>query len=138
MASLRKPVIHDKDHLIVEDICNTCLEDENVDLKTCSRCHLMKYCSVQCQREDFPGHKKDCRNIKKLTDRVERLAEELRCVSLYGRPDANYFEEGVGRFWGLWDTRDYCRARLQLADEIYTVYSLIVQRPQLEYTLGSR
>ena len=122
MASLKKAVNHDKDHLIVEDICSNCLESENIELKTCSRCRIMKYCSVRCQEEHFPSHKKDCKKIRKLTDNVERLAEELRCVRDFGRPAENYFEIGVGRFWGLFNTRDYCRARLELASEIYTVY----------------
>ena len=109
-----------KDHLIVEGMCNNCSESENiVELKTCERCLLMQYCSIKCQEEHFDLHKKDCRRIKKLMSKVEQLAEELHCFSDFGHPTENYFETQVGGFWGLVETRDYCRARLELANEIY-------------------
>ena len=29
-------------------------------LKDCSRCHVAKYCSVECQKKDWPKHKDIC------------------------------------------------------------------------------
>ncbi len=113
-----------KDRNILPDFCYGCCLIENINLKTCGRCHLAKYCSEKCQKEDYPNHKKDCRKIKKLMDNVEGLAEELRCYSDFGQPAENYFETHVGRFWGFIETRDYCRARLELADELYRVTML--------------
>ncbi|EEP75784.1 predicted protein [Uncinocarpus reesii 1704] len=39
------------------------------DLKWCSRCNMIQYCSVECQAHHWPMHKKDCRNAER-----ERLA----------------------------------------------------------------
>jgi len=119
MASSKMPIFNDNCLLIVEDICANCLESEN--LKTCTRCRIAKYCSAQCQKEDFPDHKKACKRIKKLTDKVEELAEELRCARTFGLQ--NLFVTQVGRFWCIFVTRDYCRARLELANEIEMVFS---------------
>ena len=34
-------------------------------LLTCSRCQIAKYCSADCQRKDWPSHKKVCRKVNK-------------------------------------------------------------------------
>ena len=33
---------------------------DGVDLKQCSRCTLVSYCSVECQKKDWPIHKSTC------------------------------------------------------------------------------
>jgi hypothetical protein len=46
-----------------EDICVQCGKlggDSGVALKKCSSCHLVRYCSVECQRSHRPAHKKTC------------------------------------------------------------------------------
>ncbi|ELR17161.1 SET domain containing protein [Acanthamoeba castellanii str. Neff] len=41
--------------------CATCLAaEQQVTLKRCSLCHVFKYCSAKCQKEDWPTHKKTC------------------------------------------------------------------------------
>ena len=35
-------------------------------LKTCSRCKMVKYCDVECQKSHFPKHKAQCAEFKKL------------------------------------------------------------------------
>ncbi len=39
--------------------CANCGSPEH--LKTCSRCHLKRYCSVECQRAAWPTHKPECK-----------------------------------------------------------------------------
>jgi hypothetical protein len=47
--------------------CKTCgklnaeLSKEEKKLKTCSKCKRVAYCSKECQKKDWEGHKKDCR-----------------------------------------------------------------------------
>ena len=48
--------------VVSEDKCQGCgaLEHEVEKLLNCSQCKLVKYCGRQCQREDWPAHKKTC------------------------------------------------------------------------------
>jgi len=48
-------------------ICRYCRKTEDVGhnqslqtLKYCSRCKSARYCSPECQRTDWPEHKKEC------------------------------------------------------------------------------
>ncbi|KAF8173754.1 hypothetical protein K438DRAFT_1980637 [Mycena galopus ATCC 62051] len=47
-----------------EHFCATCLKGEKVlrkkDLQICSRCDIVRYCSKECQRKDWPEHKQAC------------------------------------------------------------------------------
>lgn len=44
--------------------CKSCGKDQSDDggrsLLKCSRCQAVRYCSVECQRQDWPEHKKAC------------------------------------------------------------------------------
>ena len=51
---------------------------DNVSLKACKACMLVKYCNVKCQRNHWPKHKKDCK----------RRAAELRDEALFKDPPA--------------------------------------------------
>jgi hypothetical protein len=69
----------DLNHLVEKDYCHGVHEEFDEDgegrqqplqLKTCARCQLAQYCSVACQKSDFEDHKKSCKKIKTLTDKV--------------------------------------------------------------------
>jgi len=53
---------------------NRCANDNcsNVkNLKTCRQCKIFTYCSVQCQKVDWPNHKITCRNFhEKVTSKI--------------------------------------------------------------------
>ncbi|KAI0752637.1 hypothetical protein C8Q80DRAFT_467165 [Daedaleopsis nitida] len=40
--------------------CKVCAQAK-FDLKRCTRCHSVVYCSQKCQKKDWPAHKKDCK-----------------------------------------------------------------------------
>ena len=57
---------------MLPDFCQTCnaqSTDESVTLSQCSRCKVVKYCSVDCQKQDWKaGHKKQCAEFVKETN----------------------------------------------------------------------
>ena len=56
-----------------DDVCASCGKSEcdDVKLKNCTACYLVKYCGVDCQREHRKRHKKECKK------RVAELRDEL-------------------------------------------------------------
>eukprot|EP01113_Clastostelium_recurvatum_P014419 TRINITY_DN17846_c0_g1_i1.p1 TRINITY_DN17846_c0_g1~~TRINITY_DN17846_c0_g1_i1.p1 ORF type:complete len:156 (-),score=20.33 TRINITY_DN17846_c0_g1_i1:60-470(-) len=41
--------------------CHVCHKDDPNGMQLCSRCRQTRYCSVTCQRSDWPAHKKTCK-----------------------------------------------------------------------------
>jgi tetratricopeptide (TPR) repeat protein len=68
----------------IEEVCASCGKAalDDVKLKKCA-CDLVKYCSVDCQKNHRPQHKKACK---------KRLAE-IRDDQLFTQPDENYLGE---------------------------------------------
>ncbi len=58
-------------------------EVDDVKLKMCTACKLVKYCSVECQKNHRPQHKKTCK---------KRVAE-LRDDTLFTQPDGSCYGE---------------------------------------------
>ena len=64
------------------NIVETCFSCPKIkDLKSCSRCKLVKYCSINCQKKEFDKHNYHCMQIQKQRFIVEVFAEELRILS---------------------------------------------------------
>lgn len=51
---------------IVLKYCYTCLKFE-WNLLTCGSCKYITYCSVDCQRKNWPQHRKECRKLRLYT-----------------------------------------------------------------------
>lgn len=119
---------------------STCCKPEGqsgLRLQVCSRCKAARYCSVACQREDFHKHLPDCREIKQLTSKMEQEAQNLRHNQEWGNgPPSNLFETEIGNFWGILETRDYCRTRFELASRHSNIAHSYEVRPLLEMVLG--
>ena len=62
--------------------CASCgnAEGDDIKLKRCNGCHLVRYCSVKCQKEHRPKHKKECK----------KRAAELRDEILFRQPESSY------------------------------------------------
>jgi len=65
--------------------CASCgkAEVDDVKLKICTACRLVKYCSVDCQKNHRPQHKKACK----------KRAAELRDDKLFTQPDESHLGE---------------------------------------------
>ena len=67
-----------------DEVCASCGikegGDNNIKLKTCTACKLVKYCSVECQRKHRSRHKKACK----------KRAAELRDELLFKQPECTH------------------------------------------------
>ena len=63
--------------------CASCGVPENNDikLKKCTACYLVRYCGVKCQKEHWKKHKKECK----------KRAAELRDVLLFKQPESSHY-----------------------------------------------
>lgn len=52
---------------------------DDIKLKKCTACNLVRYCSVKCQKDHRPKHKKDCK----------KRSAELRDEILFKQPDSS-------------------------------------------------
>jgi tetratricopeptide (TPR) repeat protein len=69
-----------------DELCANCGKaavDDDVKLKLCTACNLVKYCSVECQKNHRPQHKKACK----------KRAAEIREDKLFTQPDGSYLGE---------------------------------------------
>ncbi|RYP59052.1 hypothetical protein DL769_008701 [Monosporascus sp. CRB-8-3] len=102
--------------------CQVCESKEN--LLRCGGCQVVKYCGRDCQAADRSLHKRECNAIKKNQEKLVREIERLRSVQGNGWTPDNLFEECVGRFWGIFETRDYMRQRYALVEAILKVHTV--------------
>ena len=63
--------------------CASCgvAENDDIKLKKCTACHLVRYCGVKCQKEHRPKHQKECRK------RAAELHDEL----LFKQPESSHY-----------------------------------------------
>ena len=54
---------------------------DDIKLKKCTACYLVKYCSVKCQKEHWPKHKRECK----------RRAAELQDEILFKQPESTNY-----------------------------------------------
>eukprot|EP00986_Skeletonema_menzelii_P020050 scaffold29968_cov131-Skeletonema_menzelii.AAC.1 len=64
-------------------LCASCgiAGGDDIKLKKCTACHLVKYCSVKCQRDHRPKHKRECKK------RAAELYDEI----LFKQPESSCF-----------------------------------------------
>ena len=63
----------DGDVSSVYSVCSNCKHPakKGEDLKRCSRCHITRYCSVECQRKYWDFHRFACAVVAKKSDTVK-------------------------------------------------------------------
>ena len=65
------------------NLCASCgtAGSDDIKLKKCTGCHLVKYCSVKCQKDHRPKHKKECK----------KRAAELHDEILFKQPESSCY-----------------------------------------------
>ncbi|KAI3397101.1 hypothetical protein diail_11244 [Diaporthe ilicicola] len=96
--------------------CEIC--ESRSGLLRCGGCQVAYYCNGDPnQRLHWNGHKRACLATKKARTRLSKEETSLR-----NNPGDGFmlpprvFEEHAGHFWGIYDTRDYMRARYDFVD----------------------
>ncbi|CAF2901019.1 unnamed protein product [Rotaria sp. Silwood2] len=67
---------------ITTTYCSQCLNSSN-DLKRCSKCHRISYCSISCQRKDWIYHKHECLHLHKILNEYDLTRLFLRLIVRY-------------------------------------------------------
>jgi TPR repeat protein len=73
------------DSVEADEVCASCgiAAGDNIKLKICTACKLVKYCSVECQKNHRPQHKKACK----------KRAAEIHDDKLFTQPDESHLGE---------------------------------------------
>ncbi|KAK5954616.1 hypothetical protein OHC33_004338 [Knufia fluminis] len=103
--------------------CSECQQPSS-NLRLCTGCNVVRYCPREHQVEHRPAHKSTCSKIKKGRAKLSKEEELVRNATPDFATPANAFETSVGHFWGILSTRDYMRARFDLADSVRRVGTL--------------
>ncbi|CAG9990094.1 unnamed protein product [Clonostachys byssicola] len=103
--------------------CAVCFKESR--LHPCGGCKVVHYCSAEHSLAHRSSHKVSCITIKKTRERLEHEKSKLRA-----RTDSSFeaqsssediFQTGLGKFWGIVETRNYMRARFAAASALLQV-----------------
>ena len=70
----------ESDNMMFCASCGKAEGDDGVELKNCTACYLIKYCSVKCQKDHRSQHKEECK----------KRAAELRDEILFKQPESSF------------------------------------------------
>lgn len=80
------PFVHitrsDSSSSLTKNRCERCFRLEN-DLKRCSRCQRIFYCSRSCQSADWSFHQYECLHLRELDDEIDLIRLVLRLIIRY-------------------------------------------------------
>ncbi|KAN0096373.1 hypothetical protein V8E51_015178 [Hyaloscypha variabilis] len=99
--------------------CPVCSSTEH--LLRCQGCKVQVYCGREHQVSDRDAHKKACNGVKKAQQVLDIEEQKLRAHPGDFMTPPNLFEEGVGHFWGIHETRSYMRARYALIEALLKI-----------------
>lgn len=92
-------------------VCN-----QKAELYRCSACRVVYYCGSEHQLADRSNHKQACTVVKKAIAKMDQEEQKLRNMQGDILTPDNLFEEHVGHFWGILETRPYMRQRYAVVD----------------------
>jgi len=72
------PVVHTIGELSLPTTCSACCVPAGTDVKIslCSKCRVVGYCSVSCQRKDWGEHKAECATFLSFQEKLKEKAKE--------------------------------------------------------------
>ncbi|EFO86016.1 hypothetical protein GCK72_005460 [Caenorhabditis remanei] len=113
----------------VELFCNQCLTNM-VELKKCSACRKVAYCSAECQRADWKLHKRECKAIQAHGEvAIDSIRLVMRIVGLLNQNEVGQFSEeyipgGIRSFLTLMDHGNHLNAEAEDFAEQYLNFAL--------------
>jgi hypothetical protein len=113
--------------------CGFCGKTEN--LLRCSRCKVMLYCTRGHQAAHRTAHKSACNNVARRSDFTDAEEQKLRSAPGDMFTPADVFTTAVGHFWGIFETRDYMRARFALVEALGKVNTYDAVQSQLDHIM---
>jgi hypothetical protein len=113
--------------------CPVCSSNEH--LLRCQACKVQFYCSRDHQVIDRDAHKKACNGIKKAQQILDTEEQKLRDHPGDFMTPPHLFEEGVGHFWGIHETRPYMRARYALIESLLKMKTFHAVQSALSHAL---
>ncbi|KAK9350208.1 hypothetical protein V1523DRAFT_355784 [Lipomyces doorenjongii] len=120
--------------LSLEPRCPACDKKEN--LLRCQACKVVFYCCRDHQVDDRPNHKSACNGIKKAQKYLDDQEQELRAFPGDWMTPANPFENAVGHFWGIHETRPYMQSRYALVETLLKVKTRPAVQSALDHIMG--
>lgn len=102
-------------------------------LLRCGGCNVIRYCGPEHQSAHRREHKKACTTINNTQKNLAREEAALREDRHDILMPADVFNTGVGKFWGIYGTRDYMRARFAAADALLQVDTVAAVEKSLEH-----
>ncbi|KAK4210498.1 hypothetical protein QBC37DRAFT_448106 [Rhypophila decipiens] len=113
--------------------CATCSKTSGLLL--CGGCKVTSYCGREHQVSDRLKHKSICKEVKTSREKLEREEAVLRALPPNPTFPEDVFTNGVGRFWGLIETRDYMSARFGAADTLIRADTWLSVQKALEHQM---
>ncbi|KAE9371410.1 hypothetical protein N431DRAFT_545669 [Stipitochalara longipes BDJ] len=113
--------------------CPVCSSTEH--LRKCQGCKVQVYCDREHQVSDRDAHMKACNGVKKAQQTLDIEEQKLRDHPGDFLTPPNLFEEGVGHFWGIHETRPYMRARYALIETLLKIKTSYAVQSALTHAL---
>lgn len=79
--------------------CNCCAKkNDGIELKVCSKCKMVSYCSLECQKKDWKLHKSQCKAPNEFKDGDLVICHGLKSNDYNGNVLQVYGDAPNGRF----------------------------------------
>lgn len=113
--------------------CCVCKTEEG--LSRCVGCDVVFYCGRDHQTAHWSKHKKACKQIKTPRNKLDAEIKALDAKAGTAKFEEKPFENSVGHFWDIADTRSYMRVRHSYVTALLEVKSRTAVQSALDHLL---